>query len=80
MARQTFLTDEMVEAEIRRLTESKYVKLARAEQRMKYRKRQYHYTLRQLEKRGKQLDAEGYDLESIEAIAYEEEENAADEA
>lgn len=80
MARQTFLTDEMVEAEIRRLTESKYVKLARAEQRMKYRKRQYLYTLRQLEKRGKQLDAEGYDLESIEAIAYEEEENAADEA
>ena len=77
MARQSFLTDEMVEAEIRRLTESKYVKLARAEQRMKYRKRQYLYTLRQLEKRGRELEAQGYDEESIEAIAYEEEDNAA---
>ena len=79
MARQTFLTDEMVEAEIRRLTESKYVKLARAEQRMKYRKRQYLYTLRNMEKRGRELEAAGYDIDSIEALAYEEE-NAENEA
>ena len=78
MARQTYLTDEMVEEEIQRLTVSKYVQLARAEQRMKYRKRQYLYTLRNMEKRGRELEAAGYDLDNIEALAYGEE-NAEDE-
>lgn len=77
---RTFMTDEMVEAEIQRLTASKYVKLARAEQRAKYQKRQNLYTLRFLEKRGKELEAEGYDLDNIEALAYEGAENAEDEA
>lgn len=54
MARQG-LTDKQVEKEIERLTQSPYVKLARAEQRAKYRKRQYLYGLRQLEKHGKEL-------------------------
>ena len=54
MARQG-LTDEQVEQEIERLTTSPYVKLARAEMRAKYRKRQYLYGLRQLEKHGKEL-------------------------
>lgn len=54
MARQG-LTDEQVEQEIERLTTSPYVKLARAEIRAKYRKRQYLYGLRQLEKHGKEL-------------------------
>lgn len=80
MARQTYLTDEIVEAEIARLTASKYVKLARAEQRAKYARRQYLYTLRFMEKRGKELDAAGYDLDNIEAMAYEGGENAEDEA
>ena len=78
MARPTYLTDEMVEEEIQRLTVSKYVQLARAEQRMKYRKRQYLYTLRNMEKRGRELEAAGYDLDNIEALAYGEE-NAEDE-
>lgn len=60
MASEKFLTDEMVEEEIARLTESPYVKLARAEQRIKYRRRQYLYQLRDLEKRGKKLESEGF--------------------
>ena len=54
------LTDEMVESEIARLTSSHYVRLARAEQRIKYRRRQYLYQLRDLEKRGKKLQSEGF--------------------
>lgn len=60
MASDKWLTDEMVEEEIARLTESPYVKLARAEQRIKYRRRQYLYQLRDLEKRGKKLESEGF--------------------
>lgn len=63
-----FLTDQQVEMEIERLTNSDEVKLARAEQRMKYKRRQYLYTLRALEKRGKQLMAEGIDMDNIEDI------------
>lgn len=54
------LTDAQVEMEIERLSTSKYVRLARAEVREKYRRRQYLYQLRQLEKRGRELDAAGY--------------------
>ncbi len=70
-----FLTDEEVEAEIERLNASEAVRVARAEQRRKYRRRQYLYTLRDLEKRGMKLlgvgitekmfeDIEGYDEEA----------------
>lgn len=61
-----FLTDEQIESEVERLTKSPYVKLARAEQRLKYRKRQYLYTLRNLEKRGMELDKEGFDPNEFE--------------
>ena len=54
-----FLTDEQVELEIERLSESPAVLLAKQEQRIKYRRRQYLYTLRYLEKRGKELLAQG---------------------
>ena len=54
MAREG-LTDSQVEKEIERLNASEFVRLARKEQRLKYRKRQYLYGLRQLEKRGKEL-------------------------
>lgn len=60
------LTDEGVELEIARLLESPYVKLAKQEERIKYRRRQYMYQLRVYEKRGKQLAAEG--------ISFDEEE------
>ena len=60
MANEKWLSDEMVEEEIARLTQSPYVKLARAKQRQEYRRRQYLYQLRDLEKRGKKLDSEGW--------------------
>ncbi len=68
MASDKFLTDEMVEKEIARLTESPYVKLARAEQRIKYRRRQYLYQLRDLEKRGRKLKNEGFFIEEDDEI------------
>ena len=63
-----FLTDEAVEREIRRLTESEAVRLARREQRLKYKRRQTLYTLRALEKRGKELSAAGVTIENIDCM------------
>ena len=60
MAKRDFLTDEQVESEIQRLSASPYVKLARAEEREKYKRRQYMYHLRFMEKRGMELDAQGW--------------------
>ena len=65
-----FLTDDEVEAEIERLTKSEAVKLARREQRIKYRRRQQLYTLRAYEKRGKQLAKDGITIENIEAKLF----------
>ena len=67
MARD-FLTDPEVEAEIERLTKSDAVKLARREQRLKYRRRQQLYTLRAYEKRGKALMAEGVTIEALDIM------------
>lgn len=53
------LTNDEVELEIARLSESEAVKLAQKERRWKYRRRQYLYTLRWYEKRGKELMAAG---------------------
>lgn len=61
MKKRERLTMEQVEEEIKRLNNSPYVRLARQEQREKYRKEQYMYQLRWLEKRGMQLQAEGHD-------------------
>lgn len=61
-----FLTDEQVEMEISRLTQSEAVALARREIRIKYKRRQFLYTLRSLEKRGKQLKADGITMENME--------------
>lgn len=76
MARE-FLTDEEVELEIERLTNSEAVKLARREQRIKYRRRQQMYTLRAYEKRGKQLMAQGVTMEALDILdsAIESEED-----
>ena len=67
MARE-FLTDERVDEEILRLQSSPYVKLARREEAIRNRKRQYLYTLRCYEKKGKALEAQGITLEDLEAI------------
>ena len=60
-----FLTDEQVEEEIARLQASPLVKLARKEEAIRYRRRQYMYTLRMYEKKGRQLQAEGVTMESL---------------
>ena len=66
------LTDEMVELEIERLWSSEEVKLAKKEMNIKYKRRQYMYQLRCLEKRGKQLMAEGITMENIEKELFGE--------
>ena len=69
--RETF-TDTQVESEIARLLASDDVKLAKAEQRIKNRRRQYMYQLRTLERRGKELSEQGYTVENIEMMFGEE--------
>ena len=68
------LTDEQVEKEIARLNASEAVALARHEQRLKYRRRQYLYQLRDLEKKGKALMASGITREVLDALYKESEE------
>lgn len=67
MARDS-LTDEQVEKEIERLTKTEAVKLARREIRPKYKRRQQLYTLRALEKRGKELQAAGITLANLDEM------------
>lgn len=70
MRRNHFLTDEQVEAEIERLTTVSEVRLARQEERMRYRRRQYMYKLRALEKRGRELMAQGITAENMERVLF----------
>lgn len=60
--------DEAVEREIAELLEDKDVLLAKAEQRVKYRRRQYMYKLRSLQRRGKQLRESGITKEALTTI------------
>jgi len=69
VSNQNFVSDEAVEEEIARLNNSPYVALARKEHRVRYRRRQYMYTLRMLEKKGRQLEAEGVTMETLEALS-----------
>ena len=66
MARSKKWTDEQVEAEIARLKESEFVKLAKKEKQIKERRRQYMWTLQYMETRGKQLASEGITAENME--------------
>lgn len=63
--RAEYLTDEQVEKEIARLEASPLVKLARREERIRYKRRQRLYTLRALEKKGKELEKAGITLEML---------------
>ena len=65
-----FLTDEQVEQEISRLLSSADVQLAKREVRIKYKRRQYMYQLRNMEKRGKQLRKDGVTMENIEVKLF----------
>lgn len=63
-----FLTDEQVEQEIERLNASEAVSLARREARLRYRRRQYLYQLRDLEKKGNALLKAGITREVLDAM------------
>ena len=63
-----FLTDQGVEVEIERLRESPYVKLAKKEEALRYRRRQYMYQLRAYEKKGRKLEAQGYTHDNLEEM------------
>ena len=60
--------DELIDAEIARLRNTEAVKLAQKEQRLRYRRQKYLADLRWLEKRGKQLMAEGWTAETLELL------------
>ena len=62
------LTDEQVEAEIERLKNDEFVILAKKEERIRYRRRQYLYTLRQYRKKGEELAKSGITMEILEQI------------
>ena len=62
------LTDEQVEQQIETLLGSYHVQLAKKEERMRYRRRQYLYKLRTLEKHGKDLEAAGITPEMLDAL------------
>ena len=70
--RKEFLTDELVEEEIARLRQSPYVKLAQKEERIRNRRRQFMYVLRMYERKGRQLSADGYTMESLDAMLEDE--------
>ena len=64
-----YLTDEQVEREIERLRSSEFVKLAKKEEYVRNRRRQYLYTLRTYEKKGRELAASGITMDVLESIA-----------
>jgi hypothetical protein len=66
---KSVLTDEQVEREIEKLQASPLVKLARKEERIRLRRRQYLYCLRQYEKKGKELEKAGVTMEMLENLA-----------
>ena len=68
-----FLTDAQVEQEIERLTNSEAVKLARREMRIKYRRRQYLYQLRDLEKKGNALMEAGITMDILQGLDPDDE-------
>ena len=72
MARE-FLTDEQVEVEIDRLLNSEDVKLAKKETRIRLKRRQYMYSLRVLEKRGRELAELGVTQDNIEEMLFGDE-------
>lgn len=65
---KNWLTDEQVEKEIEELRGSHYVKLARKEEQVRYKRRKYLYTLRAYEKMGKELEKSGITFEMLEAM------------
>lgn len=73
------ITDEEVEQEIELLRLHPDVQLARLELRLKYKRRQRLYALRNLAKRGKELREQGYTYENLSSQLVEKEHNEEDE-
>lgn len=71
MARDFVLSEEDIETEIKRLQASPYVKLAKKEERIRHRRRQYMYTLRMYEKKGKHLAADGVTIDNLDELVNE---------
>ena len=69
---KNWLTDEQVEEQIAELKQSEYVKLARKELRMKYKRRQTLYQLRNLEKRGRELSDAGISYDMLDDLGNDE--------
>ena len=63
-------TDEQVDKEINRLKDSEFVKLAKKEQQIKNRRRQYMWGLQYMEARGKQLASDGITFDNIESRLF----------
>lgn len=66
--KEIILTDEQVEREIERLMESPLVKLAKKDELIRYRRRQYLYKLRGYEKKGKELANAGITMEILDSL------------
>ncbi len=62
------LTDEQVEKEIDRLQNSELVRLAKREEYVRNRRRQYLYSLRSYEKKGKELAKSGITMEVLDSM------------
>ena len=71
MGEKQFFTNEEVEAEIMRLKASPLVALAKKEEGIRCARRRYMYTLREYERKGQQLAANGVTMASLEALAQE---------
>lgn len=71
MANRRPTPEELIDAEIERLKKTDEVKLAQKYQRLVNRKRKYMADLRWLEKRGKQLMADGWTIDTIELMFRE---------
>ena len=65
------LTDMQVEEEIAKLLDDEDVILAKKETRIRYKRRQYLYCLRNYKKRGVTLRNEGYTLDNISELLGE---------
>lgn len=65
------LTDEEVELEIATLLSDPMVLLAKKHTRIKYRRRQYLYGLRNLKKKGEELASAGMTMEMLEDMDKE---------
>jgi hypothetical protein len=68
MARREYLTDEQVEQEIELLLESPDVKLAKKNEYVRNRRRQYLYNLRSYEKKGKELAKMGITMRLLNSM------------